>query len=792
MFRSHIIVALRSISRQKAYSFINIAGLATGMACFLLIFTFVISHLSFDRFHANADRIYRVAERMSRPDGFCRQRVTTGTPLAPAMLAEMPAVEKAVRFVMAGAILHSEDKIFRESGMCYVDSDLFDVFSFNLLRGNPANALREPNTAVVTAEVARKYFGDADPVGKTLTLENETQLTVTGILENITDVSHIKFDIAASIETLLQRSSGFEGHWDEAVWTYILLRKSHDPSEVEAGFPSLVRKYREDSQTAEINYWLQPLTSIHLHSDYGGEMGPPMSLQNLYIFLAIGLFILLIACINYINLSTACYADRAREVGVRKVLGAAQSNLMRQFLVESLLFSVIASCLAIVMAEVLLPVFNSVAGSQLNLGYLSNPMIVTCLIFATLIVAVISGGFPAFYLSAIKPVDSVRPSGGGGLKRSILRRSLVVFQFAISIILVVSTLTIFGQMSYLTSKELGFDEDQLVVLPVLRGSAGDKYDTLKREFLTDPRILAMTISSDIPGWDDCRGLSYAAEGSDEPVNLPTLFVDRDYVRTLGLIITEGRDFSDDDASGVNGFIINEMAAERFGWDLPIGKRIEAFAGDYLLRDNRVIGVVKDYHFRLLRTRLQPLVLVVDPDRCDFPIVRIDKHDMQGAIASMRDKWNRLIPGRPFEFNFVDQYIASQYRKEQQFGSLLGYACLLSLGIACLGLLGLASFTSQQRTKEIGIRKVLGASTIKIVRLLTREYVILIAVSNVIAWPIAYYLMKSWVENFPYRNDIGFSTLILSGALALAVALITVSFQAIKAALANPVESLRHE
>lgn len=792
MFRSHLLVALRTLSRQKAYSLINIVGLAIGMACFLLIFSYIHAQFSYDKFNTKADRIYRVAEEMSRPDGFHRIRVTNGIPLAPAILAEMPAVEKAVRFVMAGAIMRHEDKMFRERNMCYVDDDLFDVFSFKLLEGNPATALREPNTAVLTREVAQKYFGDTDPIGQVLRLENKTPLKVTGVLEDIPSLSHIKFDIAISMQTLLQGRSNYAENWDEAVWTYLLLRPGHSASEVDAAFPALVKRYRPDSETAEINYWLQPLTSIHLHSNYGGELEPPMSLMNLYIFIAVGLFILLLACINYINLSTARFADRARDVGVRKVLGAARGNLQRQFLVESTLYSVVAALIALVLAELFLPLFNSIAGSQLSPADISNPLILGGMLVATLVVGIASGAFPAFYLSAIRPIDAVRPSRRGGSRRSTIRRILVVFQFAVAGILIVGTLVIFRQFKFLTTSDLGFDEDQLVTLPSLQGSAADKYETLKREFLSDPRVTAMTISSDIPGWDDCRGLSYVPEGSDEAILIPTLFVDRDYVKTLGLQVEAGRDFADNAGSNENGFVISELAAQRFGWDTPVGKHLQAYAGESLFRDNHVIGVVKNYHYRLLRTRIQPLVLVVAPRICTYPIVRLDKRDMPGALAFMREKWSQTIPDRPFEFRFIDQYIDSFYRKEQQFGTLLGYSCLLSLAIACLGLLGLASFSAEQRTKEIGIRKALGASMGRIVAMLTREYIVLILISNLIAWPIAYYVMRGWLQHFPYRTELGVATLLLSGLITLALAVITVSYQAIRASLANPVDSLRHE
>ena len=789
MFKNYLTIAIRNLVRHKGYSLINIAGLAIGMACCLLIVLYVQYEFSYDRYHENVEQIYRVVDESGAQ--------TPGL-MAPALLDDFPPIIHATRIKhFEKALISYGNKRFYEDRVFFADPSVFEVFTFPLIKGNSKTALQAPYSMVITQEMAGKYFGEDDPIGKTITYDNKHDFTITGVLENVPQNSHFKFDFLVSFATASDvfPNAGLDkwNYWS-ATHTYVLLPKDYPPTELEQQFPDFVIKYLGKGwvESFQTRLHLQPLKQIHLHSNLWGEIEPNSDIKYIYLFSAIAFSILLIACINYMNLSTARYANRAREVGMRKVLGANRIQLIKQFMGESILMAFIALLLAAALMELFLPAFCSLIDRELVVNYLDNWLLLPDIIGIAMFVGIVSGSYPAFYLSAFQPLAVLRKTLQTGLARSRLRRALVVLQFVISVVLIIATIIIYGQLNYIRNRKLGFNKEQVVVLPIRDNHVRQKTESVKNELRQNPNIISATASSYIPGgmkW--ITSFSWEGQRDDEDNTMGFSCIDHDFIQTFEIELVAGRDFSRDFVTDAKqAFIINEAAVKKTGWNSPIGKRVTRFYPEFV--QGSVIGVIKDFHLESLYKTIKPLVLLIDPEGFQYLSVRIRPNDIPGTLDFIKKKWTEFSPNRPFEYFFLDNYFDKLYKAEEKLGQIFGYFTFLAIFIACLGLFGLASFATEQRTKEIGIRKVLGASIVGIVLLLSKDFTKLVIVSNLIAWPIAYYAMNRWLQDFAYRINIGVGTFLLAGAIALIIALLTVGFQAVKAALANPVEALRYE
>jgi len=789
-------VAFRNIKRHKGYSFINISGLAIGMACCIMILLWVQDELSYDNYHKDADHIFRVIVDIQTKTGNW-VFAPASAPLAPALKKDFPQVEKAVRFWESSDLLikYGERKKFYEGDLFYVDPEVFEVFTIPFIKGNPKTALSRPSTFVITEEIAQKYFGNEDPLGKSLTLGNQ-DYEITGVVKNIPKNSHFKFNFLTSLKQF--ETLQFMNDWFSTDFYSYIKTKSHvDKKAFEGKIQHFADRYVGDELKklgAGFTYFLQPIKNIHLHSHLRYELEAPGNVAYIYIFSAIALFVLFIACFNFINLTTARSANRAREVGIRKVVGAYKTKLMKQFLSESVFMSVLALILAIMIISTVLPWFNELSGKELSLITLMNTEALLILIGTALFAGIVAGCYPAFFLSAFRPVVVLRGTMKTGLKGSILRKVLVSFQFAISIVLVLGTMIVYQQLNFMKSQKLGFDKEQMLILP-LRGGMQivQNYETIKSEFTKHSGISMAAVSSSVPG----RGIrnfatSLLGESDDKIQSMNYISVDHDFIHTYSIELIAGRAFQRERATDIRRtFMINEAAVKTFGWASPeeaIGKRIQT---GYTTQ-GEIIGVYKNFHYRSLQFIVEPLVLVINPDWLGAISLKINTKNLQDVLAFTENQRNRLFPKNPFEYFFLDTHFDRQYRSDEQIGQIVFIFSGLAIFIACLGLFGLSSFMAEKRTKEIGIRKVLGSSVSNIVMLLTKEFTKWVIVANIFAWPAAYFIMNKWLQNFAYHTSIKFWVFLLAGGFALIIALLTVSFQSIKAALANPVDSLMYE
>lgn len=807
MFKNYIKTALRNLFKHKGYSLINIAGLAIGMTSCLLILLYVQHELGYDSFNEKADRIYRVAGSY-RYGGRDFEDAASPAPMAGVMVKDYPEVIDAVRFFKYGNfIAQYKDNSFKERRVFYADTSFFNIFSVPLLIGNPETALASPNKLVLSQNTVKKYFGEEDPIGKTLKINNEKDYEVTGVFQEIPDNSHFHFDMLISLSSHpVDKDQLWVGQY---LQTYILLHEKADHQGLEAKFPEMIKKYMAPQLEAflgisveklaaegefRVDMYLQPLRKIHLHSDLRAEMEPTSDIKYVYIFSAIALFILMIAAINFINLSTARSAGRAREVGIRKVLGSYRKQLIGQFLTESMVLSLVSMTIAILLFWLALPIFNSLSGKVLSLSDLGRGPMLFALVLVTLLTGILAGSYPAFFISAFRPANVLKGQMKSGAKARLVRRGLVVFQFMASIVLIIGTFIVYNQLNYIQDKKLGFNKEQVLILEntyLLK----QQIETFKNEILSYPQIINATISGSLPVPSDFNITAVFPEGETDnkkSTSMQVWAVDHDYVETLGMDIVEGRDFSREFSTDASAVIINQEVGRQFGWEKPLGKRlatIVSLQGDSKLLT--VIGVVEDFHFRSLRNNIGPLIMLLSPspNRISF---RMKTDDFSGTIGLIRKKWREFLPNQPFEYSFLDEQFDSMYRAERRIGEIFGIFAALAVFIGCLGLFGLAAFTAEQRTKEIGIRKILGATAPKIIRLLVKEFVILISVANAVAWPIAYLVMKGWLKDFAYQTPVQIWLFLSAGFFTLLIALITVSYQAVKAALANPIESLRYE
>jgi putative ABC transport system permease protein len=778
---SHLKVAVRKMRKQKAYSIINTAGLALGMICSFLIFFWVQDELGYNRFHEKADQLYRVNKKY-QIGGETQYNSSTPFPLARAVRENIPEVIDATRFQRIRALVSfgdNEDNVFYERRVCVVDPSFFKVFTFPSVKGNPDEALAEPDSIVLTESVAAKYFGMEDPIGKTLTLDHDKDFVVKGVIEDIPSASDLRFDLFVPVSRMIDPEL-LEGWGIHYAMTFVLLQDGSVPAEVEKKISKLIQKQLPEEQ---ISLALQPLGGIHLYSEDGSEQG----MKFIRIFSIVALFILIIACINYINLSTARSEKRAKEVGLRKVVGARRMQIAWQFFAESVLFTLIALGIALFLIQLLEGVFHDLTGKTLVLADF-KPGFVLGLLLITGFTGLASGVYPALVLSSFKPVQALR-DGSDRLKgKASFRKTLVVVQVALSIMLLISLGVIEKQLRYIRSRDLGFDKNGVLFMR-MAGGLQKNYEAFRNELLQNPGVAAVARTFQPPGDMSAivRGIRWEGMEAGESVAFGFIPVDYDTLDLLDIKIVQGRKFLREFPADDSNFILNERAIKAMGLKDPIGK---PFSLTY--STGTIVGVVKDFHSMPLNYGIEPVVLLVEPGYYSLALVKIRPGGRRAAISGVEAAWKKFAPGFPFEYHFLDERFELYYAPEILAGKLFRYFVLLAIFISCLGLLGLSAFMAEQKTKEIGIRKALGASVPRIVLLLTRQFLLWVLLANIIAWPVAYVAMRSWLDNYPFRTSLGLPLFLLSSAAALLITMFTVSFQAVRAARANPVDSLRYE
>ena len=806
MFRNYFKIAVRNLWRNKAFSAINIFGLAIGIATCLVILVFLQNELSYDRYNEKSDRIVRVVLRGAMQGGDIKES-NVMPPVAQTLKKEYPEVLEATRIRTNGnPRITYGNKLFKEDAFAFVDSNFFQVFTLPLIKGDAKTALLQPNTVVISRSVAQRYFGNEDPIGKVLLFkDNNTSLVVTGEIDEVPANSHFHFGLFASMSSLPESS---EDTWMSSnFFTYLVLPKNYDYKKLEAKLPRMVDKYvgpqllkamgvtlsqfRQAGNS--IGFYLQPITDIHLHSDLTGDMEPYGDIRYVYIFGAIAIFMLLIACINFMNLSTAGASKRAREVGIRKVLGSVKGQLVRQFLLESLLLTAVAFLLGLSLVYWALPFFNKLAGQNLALHWRSNPWVLPALAMFGLFTGILAGSYPAFFLSSFNPIAVLKGKFVSGRSNAGLRSGLVVFQFFISISLMVGTMVVYRQLSYIQHKKLGYDKDQVVVVQETYW-LGNNQEAFRHQLLQDPRVLSVSRSGFLPAGRS-NGNNYFVYPDTKSTQLTKTLrydVDESYIPTLGMNIVTGRNFSKAFGSDSTAVILNETAAKNFGWQQnPLGHTITHIENDGTKFTYRVVGVVQDFHFRSLHELITPLVMIMGTDYGTM-IVKVKTRDIGGLLTTMKKDWADYKAEAPFSYSFLDDRFNATYRSEQNIGIILAIFAGLTILVACLGLFGLTTFMAEQRTKEIGIRKILGANVPGIVTLLSKDFLKLVFIAFLIASPFAWFVMNKWLQDFPYRITMGWWVFAAAALLALLIAVLTISFQAIRAALANPANSLRSE
>jgi putative ABC transport system permease protein len=791
MIKNIILTTLRQLRKNPGYSALNILGLSLGMACFILICLWLQNELGYDRYFENTEHIYRVNSDVHLRSGQIRLYSTTATGMAKALQEDFPEVAAATRWMPFGqAVLRQGDKIFFERGFAYAGTSFFDVFNYPLVFGNPDQVLREPNSLVLTQEMAQKYFGDNDPIGKTLMLNNLLEFKVTGILGEIPANNHIRPNfVAYPGEIPLFNNPNWMAL---SLYTYARLKEGTNPAAFEKKIQRLAEKHCGPRGPEIFQFRLLALASIHLHSNRELEIAPQMDVVQIYLLSAVALLILIVACINFMNLSTARSGRRAREVGVRKVLGAQRITLTWQYISESVLSALIAFVVSLLLVQAALPFFNSL--SEVRLECKSWALLAQ--FFGIAIgVGVLSGFYPALILSSFQPSVVLR---GRWLKRGSglgMRKAMIVFQFAITVLLLIGTGVVSTQMHYVRNKNLGFDQDQILSIRIRDQEAIQGYEAIKQDLLLYPSIKRASASSSLPGFPIAQRAYIPEAFGDNALMLLTLYVDHDFISTMGIDVIAGRDFSRDFTTDIaTAYIINEAAQRKFGWENALGKRIECTNNDETdeTRHGTVIGVVRDFHLRSLHQEIAPVLLRIRTDLYNILNLKLSGRNLSDTMDFLEGKLATLQPDYPLEYWFLDSQLESHYLNEQRLGRIFAAFSMITVLVACLGLIGLAAFMAEQRTKEIGIRKVHGAPVSHIIWLLVREFAFWVLISNIIAWPVAYVIMERWLQNFSYRAQIPLYLFILSGLISLSIAILTVSSQALRAAVASPINALRHE
>ncbi len=807
MLLNYLKIAFRNLKKNKGYSFINIFGLAVGIACCILILLYIQNELSYDKYNKNYDQIYRVRLE-ARITNNELNSAPSCAPCGPAFTSEIPEVLNYTRIRNYGfPVVRYKDKAFSEEKFYWVDSTFFDIFTVKFIEGNPKTALTQPNTVVITESIAKKYFGSEDPMGKILNADKRRDYLVTGVVKNFPANSTFHPDFLGSLTSYgVQKDLNWLSN---NYYTYILVRKGTNLKDLDKKIYD-VSKSHIGPQLQKIigvtydqllkggskyKYVLQPLADIHLKSHLDHEIEPNSDIIYIYIFSIIAFAILLIACINFTNLSTAKSSSRAKEVGIRKTLGSNQALLIRQFLTETILMSSIAMLFALLLVELFLPTFNLIANKHLSLHIFNNFYSIPLLILFVLFVGFIAGSYPAFVLSSVIPVKVLRGKLQNSTNKSLLRNTLVILQFSISIILIVGTFIVESQLSYIQNKKLGFNRNQILLIKKT-DDIGKDIQSFKRDVSQINGVSDVSNSTTIPG-ENFGDTAYKLEGANsvEVHDIKVLFSDYDFVNTYQIKMKEGRFFSKDFANDTMAVVLNEEAVKAFGLKNPVGKNIVRIGQSPIESKRfRIIGIAKNFNFESLHQQIEPLILGLfrPADFGKFVSVRFSPQNTKSTIESISNVWHKYAGNQAFEYSFFNDDFARLYASDQRTGQIFSVFSVIAIFIACLGLLGLAAYTAEQRTKEIGIRKVLGATVSEIIFMLTKEFTKWVLIANIIAWPISYFFMNGWLENFAYRINISLWIFVLSGVSALFIAVVTVSYQAIRAAMANPIKSLRYE
>jgi len=800
MIKNYLKIAFRNLLKHKSFSFINIIGVAIGLACFLLLTIYVKDELSYDRHHANADRIYRLSRTFLSKDGTESLRLGhAAPPFGPLVKQDFPEVEQVVRLLETDALVRYGENVFNEDNMYAAEENIFKVFTFNVLQGNKDHALTNPFSIMFSRPMAEKYFGKENPLGKTVRLDNEMDYTVTGVYEPLPAQSTFHPNFLLSFSTLndnrVYGAENLRTNWgNNSFSTFLLLPKNYDADKLVKAFPAFQNRHIEPKASSYSVLNLTKLTDIHLHSHLDSEMEANGDIQYVYLFSAIAIFILAIACINYMNLATARSAKRAKEVGMRKVVGAVRSQLINQFLSESILLVCVSLVLAIVLVAICLPFLNEFTQKQLTAASLLNPVFISVLIAITLFTGLVAGSYPAFFLTSFQPTSVLKGKISSALKNGKLRQILVIAQFAIAVVLIISTAVVYSQMKYIQNYKLGYSKDQVILLnpPV---DSTTNYEAIRQELKENSSIQEVGRSSRIPSGRllDSWG-AYVMKGDSmapADIDIKSLTVDQDFIPAYKIQMAAGRNFSREFSTDkTEGFILNATAARLLGWKDPkdaIGNRF-----GYGNIRGQIIGITQDYHFESLHQKVAPIVMFMNQDNKRWFSVQVSGTDLKASIAHIKKVWESRFPDKPFTYEFLDERFGRLYAREQTQQLLFGIFAGIAIFISCLGLLGLSIFMAELRTKEIGVRKVLGASVPSLVILLSNDFLKLVLIAIVIASPIAWYGMNNWLQSFAYHTSISPWIFIGAGLLSAGIALMTISFQSIKAALRNPVKSLKSE
>ena len=800
MYQNYFKTAIRNLLRHKGYSFINISGLAIGLASFILIFLFVKDELSYEHNHLKSERIYRLVVNYYLPnDGGVENMAVTGPPIGEIVKKDFPQVEATVRVrKMDDRMIEREkDQARFYETVHFVDSTVFDVFTLPLIRGNAETALNNPNNVVISEKMALKYFSSTDIIGEMLSFPDDTLLfQVTGVMENLPSNTHLQMDILLSMSKMESLGFYMQNWWSFSTYTFILFQPEADLDNFSSEIKHISGKYIKDQEEGSgyrQEYFIQPIRDIHLHSKLRGEISPNNDIKTVYIFSIIGILILLVACINFMNLSTARSAGRAREVGLRKVVGARRNQLVTQLLGESFIMTFVSMAIAIILVILVLPVINNLTGKEMEAGLLLTPSILTLLLGILFVVGLLSGLYPAIFMSGFRPVDILKGSFSTSAKGNLLRKSLVVFQFATSIALIASTMIVYQQLNFMFNTDLGFTKEQVIILPTHTDRGiGEKFALLKEELEKLPEVSHTSISDNVPGYFMNnnvvrKGWTEEAEWSD----MRFLRIDEDFFDLYGVKVIAGRGFEEKYGTDEGeAFLLNESGMKRLGWNNPeeaIGQKLA-----WQRRQGFVIGIIEDFHFMSVKNPIEPVIYIPSSNHRGFLSVRTSSDDYHRLLQTIEREYEKILPGKAFEYKFLDEDFDRQYKNEERFGQLFIYFTSLAVLIACMGLFGLAALAAMQRTKEISIRKVLGASVRDIVFLLSRNFMILVGVAFIVAVPLTWFTMDNWLEDFAVRIQLGPTSFLLAGILAGVIAMGTISFHILKTARSNPAETLRSE
>ena len=788
MIKNYILTAIRNLKKHTAYSFINITGLAIGMACSILILLWVQDELKFDKWHSKKDRIERVLVNIVN-NGEPFHVAVTPAALAPNMEKDFPEIEFMCRFKNWGSWLFKyKDGEYIQANSGAIDSTAFNIFDFKFISGNPENALTDANSVVLTEEVSERIFGEKNPVGEIVEVRGRGAFKVTGVIENV-DHSHFDFEFLFPFYLIRDDGENIDemGQGSYNFTTYLLLKNKNLSIKVNEKLKRYLDKFGEENTT---ELFSQSINDIYLRSNFAYDFTRRGNLNNVITFSAIAILVLLIACINFMNLTTARSSNRAKEIGLRKVVGAKRENVISQFFSESIFMSLLSFVIALILVVLLLPKFNELSGKELSVELIYDPSILSLLIIIALITGLIAGSYPALYLSTFNPIKVLKGKLNSGAKSSVLRKILVIIQFTLSVALIISTILISKQIKFINNKDLGYNKEQLV-FAYINDNIRQNYEPIKQQLLQNPNITGVSTSRVLPVYA-CPSTSIDQwEGKDDDKSLTLHFfpVGFDFFETMEIEIAEGRTFSEDMSSDtINSYIINEEAVRQMGMENPLGKTINLGGNE----PGYIVGIMKDFNFNNIRNPIAPLMLYIDPNEANVCFFRIGTNDTEKTLEYIDDIWKTFESDYDFNYQFMDERLDNLYRAEQRSNTLINYFTIFAIFISCLGIFGLASFMAEQKTKEIGIRKVMGASVPIIVKMFSTEFTKLVIIGNILAWPLAYYAMNKWLENFAYHTEIAWWMFALGALLSLTVVIITISYQSYKAATKNPAESLRYE